>query len=339
MCPDSTQTNSASSNSTIPDYAALDPDTIIDAVESVGLMADGRTFALNSYENRVYQIGIEDNLPVIAKFYRPNRWTNEQILEEHRFCQELVEAELPIVKPLEIEGETLFEFSGYRFALFPQQGGRAPEFDNADNLLVMGRFLGRIHAIGGITQFRHRPAINAQSFGHDSAKLILEDFIPNSLKEAYQTLSADLLKAIDFRIEAYKDILSIRTHGDCHAGNVLWRDDAPHFVDFDDARSAPAVQDIWMLLSGNKHEQELQLSEIVEGYNEFNRFHHQELNIVEALRSLRIMHYAAWLARRWSDPAFPKAFPWFNTERYWGEHILELREQLAAMQEPPLRLL
>lgn len=333
MCPTNTSPDA------LPDYAELNPDTIIDAVESVGLQADGRTFALNSYENRVYQIGIEESLPVIAKFYRPKRWSDEQILEEHHFSQELVEAELPIVKPIEIENQTLFEYSGYRFSLFPQQGGRAPEFENLDNLLVMGRFLGRIHAIGAVTPFQHRPAITSESFGHESAKLIREDFIPNSLKDAYETLTSDLLASIDQRLAAYRDITSIRTHGDCHAGNVLWRDDAPHFVDFDDARSAPAVQDIWMLLSGDRHEQELQLAEVIEGYNEFNRFQNQELHIIEALRSLRIMHYAAWLARRWLDPAFPRAFPWFNTERYWGEHILELREQLAAMQEPSLRLL
>lgn len=327
------------SEASIQDYALLDPDTIIDAIESAGLIPDGRALALNSYENRVYQIGIEEEPPIIAKFYRPGRWSNTQILEEHQFCAELVEAELPIVKPTEIKGETLFSFNTFRFALYPRQGGRAPEFDNADNLLTMGRFLGRIHAIGGSQKFSHRPSITVQSFGYDSAEIILRKFIPPSLKEAYETLSRDLLKIVDERIHAYTQIKNIRTHGDCHSGNVLWRDDAPHFVDFDDARTAPAVQDLWMLLSGSIQEQELQLSEVVEGYNEFNTFNVVELNIVEALRSLRIMHYAAWLARRWSDPAFPKAFPWFNTERYWGEHILELREQLAAMQEPPLRLL
>ena len=321
------------------DYANLDPETILSAVESVGLRASGHVLALNSYENRVCRLGIEDEPAIVAKFYRPARWTDEQILEEHQFCQELVEAELPIVEPLKIEGETLFSYNGFRFSLYPLQGGRAPEFDNEDNLFTMGRFLGRIHAVGSGTEFKHRPSIDIQSFGKDSAALILDEFIPESLKSAYETLSQDLLGIMEDRLQQFSDLAKIRTHGDCHSGNVLWRNEAPHFVDFDDARTAPAVQDIWMLLSGSIQEQEIQLSSIVEGYKEFNSFNTQELHVVEVLRTLRIMHYAAWLSRRWVDPAFPKAFPWFNTERYWGEHILELREQLAALQEQPLRLL
>lgn len=331
--------NSAEADAETQDYASLDPNSIFDAIETLGLMPNGQVFALNSYENRVYRIGIEDSAPVIAKFYRPHRWSDEQILEEHGFCKELVEAELPIVEPLSFQGDSLFHFNSFKFALYPLQGGRAPEFDNNENLETMGRFLGRIHAVGAGSSFQHRPSIDIQSFGHESAELILETFIPESLTEVYATLSQDLLRSIEDRLDAYSGITKIRTHGDCHSGNVLWRDDAPHFVDFDDARTAPAIQDLWMLLSGARQEQEAQLSHIVEGYEEFREFDPQELCIVEAMRSLRIMHYAAWLARRWSDPAFPKAFPWFNTERYWGEHILELREQFAAMQEPPLRIL
>ena len=321
------------------DYAALDPDTIIDAIESVGFESSGQILALNSYENRVYRLGIEDSPAVIAKFYRPLRWSDEQILEEHHFCDELVDAELPVVKPSAFKGQTLHNFKGFKFAIYPLQGGRAPEFDYQDNLLVMGRFLGRIHLVGSSKAFQHRPSINIQSYGYESAELIESTFIPDQLREAYSTLSRDLLVMIDDRLNSFDSIKAIRTHGDCHSGNVLWRDDAPHFVDFDDARTAPAIQDLWMLLSGSREEQEIQLSKIIEGYEEFGEFNPAELCIVESLRSLRIMHYAAWLARRWTDPAFPKAFPWFNTERYWGEHILELREQMAAMQEPPLRLL
>lgn len=325
--------------STNLDYAELGPDTIIDAVESLGCLCNGQILALNSYENRVYRVGIEDRTPVIAKFYRPERWTNAQILEEHEFCEELVEADLPVVKPLKFDDDSLFEFNGYRFALYPLQGGRAAEFDNLDNLFTMGRYMGRMHAAASAKSFVHRPSINNQSFGYESASLISREFIPASLKEVYCSVTDELLAIIDQRLSAYPNIHTIRTHGDCHSGNVLWRDDAPHFVDFDDARTAPAIQDIWMLLSGARNEQEIQLSSILEGYEEFARFNAEELCIMEALRSLRIMHYAAWLARRWTDPAFPRAFPWFHTERYWGEHILELKEQLSAMQEPPLRLL
>lgn len=321
-------------------FERLTPSFLMDAVETLGFWCDGRTFPLNSYENRVYQVGIEEKEPLIAKFYRPQRWSREQILEEHNFCFELAEQELPIVTPLKNEeGNTLFDYNGFMFSLFPRKGGHAPELDNMDNLFILGRLLGRMHQVGAVKPFEHRPAITTQNFGHNSVEFISQNFIPRELKPAYESICHDLLQAIEEISAECGEIKKIRVHGDCHSGNMLWRDDAPHFVDFDDARMAPAMQDIWMLLSGDRHEQTAQLSEIVDGYNEFNDFKVNELRLIEVLRTLRIMHYSAWLARRWEDPAFPHSFSWFNTERYWGEHILELREQMAIIGEPPLKLM
>jgi Ser/Thr protein kinase RdoA (MazF antagonist) len=319
-------------------FATLTPAFIMDAVESCGFRCDCRTFPLNSYENRVYQVGIDDGEPLIAKFYRPERWSAVQINEEHQFCLELAEHELPVVPPLvDDSGESLFSFGGFRFALYPRQGGHAPEFDNLDNLLIMGRTLGRMHAIAATRPFAYRPRLDSASFGHESVALISERFIIAEYKANYLALTRDLLQAVD-ELLGSSDAAFIRTHGDCHAGNVLWRGQAPHFVDFDDARSAPAIQDIWMMLSGDRPRQNAQLAEIVEGYNEFYDFQAGQLRLIEALRTLRILHYCAWLARRWHDPAFPHHFPWFNTVRYWGEHILQLREQLSALHEPPLQM-
>ncbi|RNC71756.1 MAG: serine/threonine protein kinase [Desulfuromonadales bacterium] len=320
-------------------FQTLTPTFIMDAVESQGYRCDCRTFALNSYENRVYQVGVEDGQPIIAKFYRPGRWSAEQILEEHRFCFELAEHELPVVAPLtNAAGESLFRHGGFLFSLYPRQGGHAPEFDNLDNLLILGRMLGRIHRIGAVKPFEHRPTLDSQSFGHDSVALITERFIPDEYRPSYTAVTAQLLEAIDGIMADAGPLRHIRSHGDCHAGNILWRDDAPHFVDFDDARMAPAVQDLWMMLSGERPRQTAQLAELVEGYREFCDFNPRELRLIEALRTLRMLHYSAWLARRWDDPTFHSVFPWFNTVRYWGEHIIHLREQLAALAEPPLEL-
>lgn len=320
-------------------FDTLTPSFLIDAVESLGFYCDGRLFPLNSYENRVYQVGIEDATPMIAKFYRPQRWSEAQIREEHEFCFELVEQELPVVPPWRNEaGESLFLFGDFFFALFERRGGHAPELDDLDNLFTLGRLMGRIHAVGAVKDFQHRPAITIEDYGHASVALVGEQFIPTSLRDSYTSLTADLLQAVEAQFAQVSDLTLIRSHGDCHAGNILWRDDTANFVDFDDARMAPAVQDLWMLLCGDRPRQTAQLSEVVEGYNEFFTFRPKELRLVEPLRTLRMLHYAAWLARRWTDPAFPRAFPWFNTERYWGEHILELREQYAALQEPPLAL-
>lgn len=319
-------------------FETLTPSFILDAVESLGYWSDGRTFPLNSYENRVYQVGIEDAEPLIAKFYRPGRWSNEQILEEHQFCFELAEQELPVVAPIVKDGTSLFNSNGFRFALFPRRGGHAPELGDLDNLFILGRLLGRMHLVGAAKDFEFRPSIDVQSYGYDSAAYISEHFIPAELKASYDSLTRDILQLVDETVARVGEVRQLRVHGDCHGGNMLWRDDAPHFVDFDDARMAPAIQDIWMLLSGSRSEQLSQISEIIDGYSEFNDFQLKELQLVEVMRTLRMLNYAAWLARRWEDPAFPRSFTWFNTVRYWSEHILELREQFAALQEPGLTL-
>ena len=327
-------------------FAALQPDAILDAIEAQlaphGQRCDGRILALNSYENRVYQIGIDDEPPLIAKFYRPGRWSEAQIREEHAFCFALAEDDFPVVTPLRYNTHSLLHAQlggqAFCFALFPRRGGRAPEFDNLDHLLTMGRWLARLHSVGARQPFATRPALDLSSHGTACVALISERFIPAALKPAYDSLTHDLLQQLATQQPLYEQVQRIRTHGDCHAGNVLWRDDLPHFVDFDDACMAPAIQDIWMLLSGDRAERTAQLMEVLEGYNEFRELDLRELQLIEWLRCLRMLHYSAWLARRWDDPAFPLHFPWFNTERYWGQHILELREQLAALQEPPLRI-
>ncbi len=320
-------------------FDQLTPDFLMDAVESQGYRCDCRILTLNSYENRVYQVGIEDNEPLIAKFYRPERWTDTQILEEHDFTLELAEHELPVVAPLRnASNETLHQYQGFRFSLSPRKGGHSPELDNLEHLLIIGRLLSRIHLLGATRPFSHRPKLDIQSFGHDSVNFIIDNFIPVEYRESYQTLTRDLLQQIDERFARLEPIRNIRVHGDCHNGNMLWRDGAPHFVDFDDARMAPAIQDLWMLLSGPEDQQRRQFDKILTGYQQFYDFNFAELQLIEPLRTLRMLHYSAWLARRWDDPAFPRTFPWFNSIQYWGEHILELREQLAALQEPPLQL-
>jgi Ser/Thr protein kinase RdoA (MazF antagonist) len=320
-------------------FQTLTPSFIMDAVESQGYRCDCRTSALNSYENRVYQVGIDEGKPLIAKFYRPGRWSDEQIIEEHQFCLELTEHELSVVSPCRNEaGESLLHYQGFRFALYPRQGGHAPEFDNNENLLILGRMLGRIHSIGAVRPFLHRPTLDSSSFGHASVALISERFIPDEYRASYTAVTGQLLQAIDEIISGTSQVRYIRSHGDCHAGNILWRDGAPHFVDFDDARMAPAVQDLWMMLSGERSRQLEQLAQLIKGYSEFYDFRPSELRLVEALRALRMLHYSAWLGSRWEDPTFPRTFPWFNTVRYWGEHILQLREQLSALEDPPLEL-
>lgn len=325
---------------TLQDYAQLSPDLVIQAVESTGRLCDARVLALNSYENRVYQVGIEDEAPLIAKFYRPQRWSDAQLREEHAFTRELAAAELPVVAPLaDADGETLFQFEGYRFALFARRGGQAPEPENLDQLHRIGMLLGRLHAIGRKAAFAHRPALTLERFLDQPAQLVTQPgLLPVSLQERYRRAVATLRDAI---LALQLDSFSfIRTQGDCHPGNIIWtRDDGPWLVDFDDAQSAPAVQDLWMLLSGSRHEQELQLAELLDGYRMFCDFDTRELALVEALRSLRMIHYAGWLANRWSDPAFPRYFPWFNTESYWQQHVAELEEQGVLLEEPPLRQL
>lgn len=325
-------------NRQIQAYQSLGPEQILDAVESKGYHCDGRLLALNSYENRVYRVGIHAQEGLVIKFYRPDRWSDRAIAEEHRFAQELVDAEIPVVAPIQDAlGESLHNHGTYRFALYPLRGGRALELDNQHQLEQMGRFVGRIHLIGRSRQFEHRPTLDVESFGLESYQFLLTGgFIPPHLEMAYRSLAEDLLRRVHYCYERAGEVAHIRVHGDCHSGNIMWTEDGPHIVDLDDARNAPAAQDLWMFLSGSREEQSTALSLVLEGYCRFNDFNPLELHLFEALRTLRLMYYYAWIARRWEDPAFPRAFPWFNTNKCWEEHVLNLREQAAAMDEAPL---
>ena len=323
---------------TLTPYYRLDPEELIKVVESIGLLCDGRLLALNSYENRVYQVGIEDAAPLITKVYRPGRWTDEQILEEHAFAIEIADAEIPLIPPMVINGQTLHEHNGFRFAMFERRGGHAPELDQKSTLVWLGRFLGRMHAVGAETAFKSRPALTIKSFGHDPVNELLEGgWLPLHLESAFTSLADDLLISIEAAFKRAGKFSKIRLHGDCHPGNILWRD-GPLFVDLDDCRSGPAVQDLWMLLSGENYEMAEQMKDVLEGYTQFHDFNRRELNLIEALRTLRMLHHAAWLAKRWQDPAFPIAFPWFGEPRYWEDLVLSLREQLGRMHEEPLQI-
>ncbi len=320
-----------------PPFATLDPSLIMDSVESLGLQCDARIFPLNSYENRVYQIGLENHQggseKIIGKYYRPGRWNVEQIQEEHDFTQQLAQLEIPVVEPLRFNERSLHHFQGHRFCLYPQRGGRCAELDNTEHLQWIGRFLGRIHLAGSSQSFEYRPAITLQEYVLDSADYLLQQgFIPDYLEEAYRSLLDDIVPLLKQRFSEIP-AQQIRLHGDCHSGNILWTDAGPHFVDFDDCRSGPAVQDLWMLLAGNTQEQQQQLNHLLDGYFEFAELDHNELQLVEPLRCMRLIHYACWLARRWDDPAFPMHFPWFNTSNYWEQHILQLREQFSLLQQ------
>jgi len=330
--------NEKSVNAASPPYAGLTPDCVLDALDSVGIRGDGRLLALNSYENRVYQVWRDDAPPVVVKFYRPRRWSDEQILEEHALVAELAGAEVPAVAPVAIEGRTLATFSEFRFAVFPRHGGRAPELEQRRTLEQLGRYVARIHTVGAARPFAHRPALTVESFGSESRAYLLDHrFLPDDLRVAWQSVVDLALQSVRRAFDSVR-VATLRLHGDCHAGNVLWTDDGPHFVDFDDARTGPAVQDLWMLLSGDRDAMEAQIKVILDGYQSFRDFDRRELALIEPLRTLRLLHYSAWIARRWDDPAFPAAFPWFNTQRYWQDRILELREQVALMDEPPLRV-
>jgi Ser/Thr protein kinase RdoA (MazF antagonist) len=319
-------------------YEKLTPDMVLQAVEALGYLTNGSQLALNSYENRVYQVGMDEGEPLIVKFYRPGRWSDEAILEEHAFTLDLAERELPVVAPLvDTQGQSLHHYEGFRLALFPRRGGHWPDLDTAEHREWMGRFLAQIHVLGASQHFKHRPSIGIENFGEESVAYLLQhDFIPQELHLAYRTLAEDLLLQIRRAYQRAGDVDSIRLHGDCHPGNILWTDSGPHFVDFDDTRSGPAIQDLWMLLSGERQDMSLQLSDILAGYEMFREFDARELHLIEALRTLRMLHYSAWLARRWQDPAFPHNFPWFNTSRYWEDQILSLREQAAKLDEPIL---
>jgi Ser/Thr protein kinase RdoA (MazF antagonist) len=318
-------------------FSSLTPDSVLNALESIGLRCDGHLLGLNSYENRVYQVGIDDSAPLVVKFYRPARWTDEAILEEHAFVQELVEREIPVVPASVISGKTLHHFDGFRFSVFTRHGGRAPELENRDTLEWLGRFLGRIHAVGAIKSFQFRPALNIQTFGIEPREFLLANrFIPADIDAAYRSVTQQALDGVQHCFDRAGSLKCLRLHGDCHASNVLWTDEGPHFVDFDDSRMGPAVQDLWMLLSGEREDRVRQMGDVLAGYEDFYEFDPRELHLIEALRTLRLIHYSAWLARRWDDAAFKQAFPWFNTQIYWQNRILELREQIALMEEPPL---
>ncbi|WP_227817312.1 serine/threonine protein kinase [Nitrogeniibacter aestuarii] len=318
-------------------FASLTPDALLDALEAIGLPCDGGVMALNSYENRVYQVGVEDGPPVIAKFYRPERWTDAAIEEEHAFLLELEEREIPVVAPMRLQGKTLNEAGGFRIAVFPRRGGRAPELEDEEVLRWMGRFMARIHAVGALKPFESRPSIDPVSYGSQARDLLLQTpFIPMELETSWKSVVDQALEGVARCYDRAGPVEMLRVHGDCHGGNVLWTPEGPHFVDFDDARMAPAMQDLWMLLTGEGDLQRRQFEVVMEGYRQFRDFNPAEKHLAEALRTLRLIHYAAWIAQRWEDPAFPHAFSWFDSPRYWQDHILNLREQIALMDEPPL---
>ena len=334
-------------------FETLTPDVVMDALASVGLFGDGRLQALSSYENRVYQLHLEDGQVVVAKFYRPQRWSDAQIQEEHSFSAELMAAEIPVIGPLTLNGATLHHFGGFAFSVSPRRGGRAPELDNFEVLEWIGRFLARIHTVGATKPFASRPALDLQSFGTDSCDWLLsQQIIPLDVQSAWEKMSQNALEVIAGQAHfsstdsSIRQVQSIRLHGDCHPGNILWTPvDAPanagpgpHFVDLDDARTGPAVQDLWMLISGDRQQRTRQLGALVDGYEQFREFDRRELALIEPLRTLRLIHYSAWLARRWADPTFPINFPWFGSSDYWKGQVQMLEDQIEAMGDEPLRV-
>lgn len=336
-------------------YAGLSPDTVLDALDAVGLRGDGRLLQLNSYENRVFQVFLEDGRVVVTKFYRPGRWSDAQILEEHAFANELAASEIPVAEvwPLTIDtqarlarslclpGATLAQLStplgDYRFSVSARLAGRAPELEDAGTLEWIGRFVGRLHAVGALRPFEFRQTLDVKTFGYDNRDwLLAQDLIPPDAEPAWRQITDEALAAVSEAFDRGSPMRRLRLHGDCHLGNVLWADDGPHFVDLDDAVMGPATQDLWMLLSGDRAAMTRQLAAVLEGYESFMDFDWRELRLVEPLRTLRIIHHSAWIARRWSDPAFPIAFPWFESPKYWAEQTTRLRQQLDAMAAPPL---
>jgi len=319
-------------------YDRLTPEMILDSVESKGLHCTGGLLPLNSYENRVYRVDTEEQGQFAVKYYRPERWDDRQILEEHGFAQELADQEIPAVAPLpDDQGHTLHHHEGFRFALFPWRGGRAPELHSREDRLRLGRYLARVHRVGAAAPFRHRERLTVDLYGRRSVELLrASHFLPPELVTSYFAIADILLQRLENAFTRTGDLGWIRVHGDFHLGNILWTDTGAHLVDFDDSLMAPAVQDMWMLLSGEATEMETQLADILEGYSEFRDFDASELRLIEPLRTLRMLRYSAWIAARWSDPAFPRAFPWFDSQRYWEDQILALKQQLSALDEPVL---
>lgn len=320
-------------------FDGLLPDVIVASLESLGLHCDGRVLALNSFENRVFRVGLEDAPPLVAKFYRPGRWSDDAIFEEHAFAAELRAAELSVVAPLEVDGTTLHEHAGFRFALYPMQGGHAPEPGDKDTLVHLGRALGRLHQVGANGVFEHRPVLDVDRFGHDPVDFLLDaGWLPPDLEENFSEVASHVLDAVEDAFARRRNVATLRLHGDCHPGNLLWRDGTAHFVDLDDALTGPAIQDLWMLLSGDASARGRQLGWLLEGYEVFRPFDRAEIALIEPLRALRLVHYHAWIARRWDDPAFPAAFPWFASPRHWEGVITQLQEQLSALGEPEIVL-
>lgn len=317
-------------------FAGLSPDVVLDAAAALGFESDGRLFALNSYENRVYQLGHGEGGWVL-KFYRPARWSDRQIAEEHAFTAELAEAELPVAAPVAIGGRTLFRHADFRFAAFPWKPGRAPELDAPGAREVLGRAIARVHRIGNLRSFDVRPQLSVARLGVAARKAVMASgLLPEALHESYEHASGALLDRVQSVFESTGETRELRIHGDCHLGNLLWDEHGPVFVDLDDCLMGPGIQDLWMLLSGPPAEQQQQWQELLEGYRQFADFDFRELLLIEPLRGLRMMHHAAWIAQRWTDPAFPRAFPWFGERRYWEAHVGDLLEQLAAIDAPPL---
>lgn len=317
-------------------FNALTPDLILDAIEALEIYPTTGLLALNSYENRVYQFGAEDGKRYVVKFYRPARWTDEQILEEHEFALAAKEAEVPVVAPLLITGRSLHFYEGYRYTLFPSVGGRQFELDNLDHLEILGRYLGRLHCLSAERAFEHRPRLNTQRFLIDAQQTLLKSqLVPSHLHTPFVTI---LEQVINKATSKYQVAKTLRLHGDCHAGNLLWSRDQLMLVDLDDCQQGPAIQDLWMMLNGDRNEQLVQLDTLLMGYEEFMPFDSKELALIEPLRAMRMVNYMAWLAQRWQDPAFERNFSWFATDKYWEQQILALKEQFAALDEPSLSL-
>ncbi len=339
--------------STTHPFETLTPDQVLDALDGVGLRGDGRLTALSSYENRVYQVQLEDGSAVVTKFYRPGRWSDAQIQEEHDFTRELENAEVPAVGPMWLGGASLHHFGGFAFSVSPRRGGRGPELDDGEVLEWIGRFMARFHAVGASRAFVHRPALNLQTFGEDARNWLLDnERVPLDVQARWADVSRQVLDMVGRHdclvgrapASGEAPIRLLRLHGDCHPGNILWTPTdvpaaagpGPHFVDLDDSRTGPAVQDLWMLLSGDRQQRQRQLAALVDGYEQFREFDRRELVLIEPLRSLRLIHYSAWLARRWEDPIFPINFPWFGSSDYWKGQVQMLEDQCEAMAEDPL---
>jgi len=332
-------------------YDDLTPDLVLDALEALGQAVDGRLLQLNSYENRVFQVGLDGGAFVVAKFYRPGRWSDAQILEEHAFAHELVAAEVPAVPPMtltvtpdrdssaqtQVQGDppTLGFFKGYRVAVSARRGGRSPELEDPEVLTWLGRFLARLHAVGAQQPFTHRLKLGVAETGRSARQWLADsDSLPIETRSNWLAVTDQALDLCQQAFDRIDGLRLIRLHGDCHPGNILWTPDGPHFVDLDDACMGPAVQDFWMMLSGDPRERQVQLHALLEGYESFAEFDWRELKLIEPLRTLRIIHHSAWLARRWHDPAFPIAFPWFGSGNYWQQQIDLLRQQIDTMQTP-----